>query len=193
MVILHHRLLGPLANISMRIFPLLIMALLSSHLLFGSNYSKSFYVLNGTDTIYVSGPEEILNCNHILVTEKSHNLCQIMVGGSPYSGKIHYEICRLDTTLEVFDGNVVDGFIHDGTMMEYSKTSQLIKSGQFLDNWKYGIWTTYYDNGQIQSVMKFIKFADWPVLEWDFSKEGRLIYQSNEQIQIEGRIRDAQE
>jgi len=38
--------------------------------------------------------------------------------------------------------------------------------------------------------MKFIKYADYPVIEWEYDKQGHLTYHNDEQKEIEERIKN---
>lgn len=132
-----------------------------------------------------------MNCNYLISLEKSHNKCEIVINDTLYSGRIYYHIINTDSTAQVFEGIIKDGLIQDGTILEYSKEGRLILSGQYSENWKYGIWTSYYSNGQIEAVMKFIKYADDPVVEWEYDENGQLVYHNNEQKEIEDKIENA--
>ena len=175
----------------MKTISLIILIVLSHSLLAKNIDSLNFYILNGVDTTYVKSWTQINQCNYLLSTEKSHNKCRIFINNKPYSGKITYQYENKDSTLVVFDGEFNHGFIETGTILRYSKLRQLILSGQYEDNWKFGIWTTYFDTGEIESVAKFIKGADEPVIEWEYDKSGRQGYYNNEQQEVEERIRNA--
>jgi hypothetical protein len=169
----------------MKTITFIILGLITSQLLNADNGTLNYYVLNNVDTTYVNNLSEITNCNFLISCEKSHNKCLIIINDKPYSGKIHYHISRVDSTLQVFDGNITNGLIQNGTVLRYSKSGQLILSGQYFNNWKYGMWTSYYNTGQVETIMKFIEYADYPIVEWEYDKTGRLVYHNNEQKEIE--------
>jgi len=175
----------------MKITILIILGVLSDALVWANGDTLNFYVTNNSDTIYVNDFANILVCNYLISIEKSHNKCMITIEDDLYTGKLYYQMSRADSMLQVFDGEIVDGLIKNGTILRYSTTGQLILSGQYYDNWKYGIWTSYYKNGQIESVMKFIVNADYPVVEWNYDESGRLVYHNDEQKEIEKRIKNA--
>jgi len=169
----------------MKTITFIIVGLFYCQFLWAHNDSLSYYVLNNSDTNYVNSLSDITDCNYLISTAKSHNKCPIIINGSRYSGKISYHIYRADSTLEVFDGDKMEGYIQIGTVLRYSISGQLCLSGQYSDNWKYGIWTTYYKSGKVESIMKFIKLTDEPVIEWEYDEFGLLEYYNNEQKEIE--------
>jgi hypothetical protein len=175
----------PSASIKMKIAIFIILGLFSTQFVWSSSDTLNYYVLNSVDTNFVENSVEIFKCDYLISTEKSHNKCRILINETFYSGKIYYHLIRTDSCLEVFEGEIKNGLIQNGTILRYSKTSQLILSGQFYDNWKYGIWTTYYIIGKIESVMKYIKYSDYPVVEWEYDQTGHLLYYNNEQKEIE--------
>jgi hypothetical protein len=172
------------------IITFIILSFFSSLLLGAENDSLSYYVTNNMDTIYVNKRSDITNCNYLVSLEKSHNKCEVVINDTLYSGKIYYHIVNTDSTVQVFDGIIADGLIQDGITLRYSKSGKLILSGQYSNNWKYGIWTSYYSTGEIEAVMKFIKYTDDPVVEWEYDKKGQLVYHNNEQNEIEEKIKN---
>ena len=146
-------------------------------------------ILNRVDTIDVQRVTDIFDCNYLISTEKSHNKCQVKINDSLFTGRICYRLIRTADNFEVFDGEVSNGLIIEGTVLRYSSEGQLIFTGQYNENWKLGIWTTYYVTGEIESVMKFIKYADHPVIEWEYDKDGQVTYYNDEQQEIEERIK----
>ena len=84
-----------------------------------------------------------------------------------------------------FDGYTVLGLIESGVIIKYHANGKIMMTGQYSDNWKIGIWTTYYENGKIESLNIFIKGADEPVIEKEFDINGEIIYSKNEKKEIE--------
>ncbi|MDZ4751377.1 MAG: hypothetical protein SGI87_07155 [Flavobacteriales bacterium] len=146
-------------------------------------------ILNRVDTIDVQRVTDLFDCNYLISTEKSHNKCRIKINDSLFTGRISYHILRIDDSFEIFDGEINNGLIIEGTVLRYSSEGKLILTGQYNENWKSGIWTTYYVTGEIESVMKFIKSADYPVIEWEYNKDGQVTYYNNEQKEMEERIK----
>jgi hypothetical protein len=134
---------------------------------------------------------DIHQCDYLISTDRGHNKCRITINKTPYSGNLVYLATRLDSTIEAFEGNVLNGLIQYGTILRYSRSGQLVLTGQYVDNWKYGLWTTYFESGEIESVMKFIRQADYPVVEWEYDPAGRLVYFNDEQSEVERRIRNS--
>ena len=147
-------------------------------------------VLNDIDTVEVQSSAELFDCNYLISTEKSHNKCYLKFNDSLFTGRIYYRLPTSQDSYEVFDGKISDGLILQGTILRYSLNGQLTLTGQYNENWKYGIWTTFYTTGEIESVMKFIKYADDPVIEWVYDKKGNLTYHNDEQKEIEERIKN---
>lgn len=174
----------------MKALSAVILVFASCQLSSASTDSLSYYVLYGTDTNYVSDWSAIHQCDHLISIDRSHNKCKLVVDQSPYSGKLTYRATGLDSTVQVFEGEFLNGLIQYGTVLRYSLSGQLILTGQYVDNWKYGVWTTYFDSGEIEAVMKFILQADHPVVEWEYDRAGRLVYFNDEQVEVEQRIRN---
>jgi hypothetical protein len=170
---------------------IILLGLLSGGLARASIDSLTYCVVNDSDTIYLNELSDILDCDYLKSTERSHDKCLITINGSPYTGNLDYRLNRGDSTIEYFNGEIIQGLIKDGTILRYSQTGQLMLTGQYFDHWKLGIWTSYYPSGRIESVLKFIPEADYPVIEWEYDESGLLVYHNDELKEIEERIKNA--
>lgn len=124
---------------------------------------QNMCILNRVDTIDVQSVSDISDCNYMLGTLKSHNKCQLIIDDSLIPGRITYRLPMSNDKIEFFDGEVSNGLIMEGTVLRH-RDGRLILTGQYQENWKSGVWTTYYDGGEIHTVMIFIEHADDPII-----------------------------
>lgn len=102
--------------------------------------------------------------------------------------------CTYDTLNGGFYGNVTDTFVSGKTQMTGSYSATLTKAGgkpQAMD--KHGLFTFYYDNGQVESVGEFrvgARFGNWkyffpngkPRMELNFVGDAREILFLNDSV-----------
>ncbi len=102
---------------SMKHTIIIIFGLLSGVLVRASNDSLDFYVINHSDTIYIHELATIFYCDYLISTDRSHDKCLITIDGNLYTGDIYYRLKMGDSTIELFDGEIVDGLIKNGTLL----------------------------------------------------------------------------
>jgi antitoxin component YwqK of YwqJK toxin-antitoxin module len=113
--------------------------------------------------------------------EKGHNWCQILKDSIPFSGYVKQRIVKKDSTVKVFSGILSEGYIMNGSYIEFYYNGKIKQTGQYENNWKVGIWTSYYENGQIEWLGKYIEKNDYPVVEFEYKNNGELEYFNDEE------------
>jgi hypothetical protein len=113
--------------------------------------------------------------------EKGHNWCQVLKDSIPFSGYLKRRIVKEDSTVSVFSGILSDGYIKNGSYIEFYYDGKVKQTGQYEKNWKIGIWTHYHQNGLIEWIGKYIDGADYPVVEFEYDEDGKLEYFNNEE------------
>ena len=137
--------------------------------------------------MYFTPKAGVFQCDYLVAVEKSHTICQFFAFGKTFTGHVQYRVVEPDKDISSFSGVLKDGFISKGTLVKYFQDGQVQQTGQFQESWKVGMWTTYYTSGQIQFLWKYIKGADYPVVEWEYSSTGDLIYFNDEEATIRNR------
>lgn len=145
----------------------------------------NYYVLHYQDTFYFPYNSTVIRCNHLQSLDKDHNKCEIYVNQALGNGNIEIVLCnRVDKSTTTFYGQISNGLMITGTFMIKSFDGVPLLTGQYHNNWKYGYWTSYYSNGQVQIIDKYIEEANDPVKTWEFSEEGKLTNFTDEETEI---------
>lgn len=71
------------------------------------------------------------------------------------------------------DANFSDGFIVEGSHLEYYQNGTLKLTGQYEKGYRSGVWTWYFENGKMNRIVVY-DFAE-PVKELEFDDKGNLI------------------
>lgn len=171
----------------------------------------SYHIFNKTDTVEFSLIKDTIiiidgikirskinNGNYecesgCALLEKEHDYCQVLKNGQPFTGEFSRRLVSEDSTVEVFKGNLVQGYIQDGSFVKFFSNGKIQMTGQFMNNWKIGIWNTFYDNGNIKGVFKYIVGTDYPVVEFGYTKSGELEGFRDEESKISKLIEDNKE
>jgi hypothetical protein len=164
---------------------------------FGDDSLKSSYhIYDDSDTVFfkldtlknrladgkILSESKHVDCIDIPTSiEKGHNWCQILKDSIPFSGYLKKRIVKEDSTVMVFSGILSDGYIKNGSYIEFYYNGKVKQSGQYENNWKVGIWTSYHQNGQIEWIGKYIEENDYPVVEFEYDKNGELEYFNDEE------------
>lgn len=145
----------------------------------------NYYVLNNRDTFYFPGNSTVIQCNYLQNVDKDHNKCRIYIDQKPGNGYI--EIVRynkLEEEITTYQGTLVDGFFLSGIYTIKTIEEFPVITGQYVNNWKYGLWTNYYSSGQVSSIEKYIEGASYPVKMWEYNKAGELSGYGDEEMEI---------
>lgn len=171
---------------------------LDNYLLWKSffNDSKhiSYHIFNKTDTVEFSLIQDTIilidglkfrtkinngyyKCESCLVSiDKEHNYCQVLKDGQPYTGEFSSRLVGEDSIISVFEGNLLNGYINDGSIVSFFPNGKIKMTGQFIKNWKFGIWNTYYNTGKIKEVIIYKAGYNFPLVEFRYSKFGELVH-----------------
>lgn len=145
----------------------------------------NYYILDSRDTFYFPDNSTVIQCNFLQKLDKDHNKCLIYINQKPGNGSI--EIVRNDypdKSTSVFCGTISNGLILNGTFMIKSFNGLPLLTGQYYNNWKHGYWTSYYPNGRIETIDKYIEGANEPVKTWEFNELGELKDYTDEEAEV---------
>jgi|GEM_PF-2922179 len=152
---------------------------------------RSFHIYNESDTVFfklkdlrlsLSGVNEYVDCIDIPATiEKGHNWCRVLKDTVPFSGYLKKRLIKEDSTVLVFSGTLKNGYIEKGSFIKFYHNGTVKQTGQYENNWKVGIWTSYYQNGKIEWIGKYIEEYDYPVVEFEYDENDRLDNFSDEE------------
>ncbi len=154
------------------------------------NLKKSYHIFNENDTVSfdltnskykLNGGNRNFNCLELTTLERDHNYCIILKDSIPYTGKFKSRIIRKNYTLEIFSGVLKNGLIENGSFTRFHPNGRIMATGQYYNNWKFGIWTTYYENGKMEGLYKYIEEVDYPIVEFEYKKNGELEYFNDEE------------
>jgi len=124
------------------------------------------------------------------IIEKGHNYCQILKGGVPFSGYIKIRRVKRDSAISVFSGTLKNGYIEDGSFIEFYHNGNIRQTGQYQNNWKIGIWTSFYPTGGIEFLEKYIEGTDSSMVWFDYDDSGKLVDYSDEESIMKKRIEE---
>ncbi|MCO5269024.1 MAG: hypothetical protein M9897_09035 [Brumimicrobium sp.] len=151
----------------------------------------NYYILDNRDTFYFPNNSDVIQCNYLQSLDRDHNKCKIYVNQALGNGNIEIVCCNgIDKTTTTFYGQISDGLMITGTYIIKSFNGVPLLTGQYYNNWKHGYWTSYYSNGRIQAIDKYIEGANYPVKTWGFNKKGKLIDYTDEEAEIIKRINE---
>jgi hypothetical protein len=71
------------------------------------------------------------------------------------------------------DGYYVNGSISSGSYLEYYQSGKLKLSGQFINGHRQGVWTWYFENGNINRL--FVYEIAEPIKEIEYDMNGKII------------------
>ncbi|MNV00086.1 MORN repeat variant [compost metagenome] len=108
-----------------------------------------FYVSERTDTIYFSDPGCMV---YGQTTSPTTFLYYLQNGLANGSIRIFFDFKSYSSLL---DAQFIKGSIAEGTVKEYYKNGSLKLTGQFLGGQHFGIWTWYYENGQMERLVTY--------------------------------------
>jgi len=136
----------------------------------------NYYILNDRDTFYFPNNSSVIQCDYLQSIDRDHNKCTININQKLGNGRIEIvQYHSFDKSTATFCGQISNGLFLTGTYMIKSPNGIPLLIGQYNNNWKYGYWTSYYSNGRIQTIYKYIEGADDPVKTWEFNKTGKLL------------------
>lgn len=108
-----------------------------------------FYISEKADTVYFSNLECMASRQTTTPTTFRYYLQNGLADGSV---RVFFDFQSYSSVL---DGEFVKGSLIEGTVKEYYKSGNLKLTGQFLEGQRYGIWTWYYENGQMQRLITY--------------------------------------
>lgn len=108
-----------------------------------------FYISEKADTVYFSNLECMASRQTTTPTTFTYYLQNGLADGSV---RVFFDFQSYSSVL---DAKFVEGTIAEGTVKEYYKSGDLKLTGQFLAGQRYGIWTWYYENGQMQRLITY--------------------------------------
>jgi hypothetical protein len=150
----------------------------------------NWYVLNVKDTFYFPENSTVIQCNYLHSLDRDHNKCRIYINQKLGTGNI--EIVRYnisDNSTTSYSGTISNGLYLTGTYITKSFKGFPLLTGQYVNNWKYGFWTSYFSNGKIQSIDKYIEGVNDPVKTWEYNEAGELIEFTDEETEIIKRMK----
>ncbi len=108
-----------------------------------------FYVSEKKDTVYFSNLECMASRQTTSPTTFKYYLQNGLANGSV---RIFFDFGSYSSVL---DGQFLKGSLTEGAVREYYKDGNLKSTGQFLGGHRYGIWTWFYENGQLQRLITY--------------------------------------
>jgi len=129
----------------------------------------NFYVSNYRDTIFFK------SANCIVTVEPSTPPTfkrRILDGWA--EGELQIFL-KNDSTYSWTYGSFREGVLVQGSIYQYYENDKVQLTGQYLYGHKYGVWTWYYENGQIERIVTYERAE--PIKEIEFDKQGKIIEQ----------------
>ncbi|MNJ83338.1 MORN repeat variant [compost metagenome] len=108
-----------------------------------------FYISEMADTVYFSSLDGVVVCLETTPTTFKYFLQNGLANGA---FKIFFDFRTYSSLL---DGKFVKGSLAEGTVKEHYKSGRLKLTGQLLEGQRFGIWTWYYENGQMQRLVTY--------------------------------------
>ncbi len=108
-----------------------------------------FYVSEKKDTVYFSNLECMASRQTTTPPTFKYYLQNGLANGSV---RVFFDFGNYSSVL---DGQFVKGSLTEGAVREYYKDGNLKSTGQFLNGHRYGIWSWYYENGQLQRLITY--------------------------------------
>lgn len=154
-----------------------------------NSQAEQFYILNFTDTVYVTDFPVINKC--IDRTTKISNpsmYCQLLSFGQPITGYYTENGYYGDSTRFWYSGTLQNGYYQNGEFMRFHPAKIPMICGQYSNGWKSGLWIMYSENGKVYTIYRFIEGCEDPVTEWNYNEKGELEYYNDEYPEIIKRI-----
>ena len=143
----------------------------------------NYYIIDFKDTIWFTEYSEVVKCDFTAKLDKSHNNCTFYSNKKEMNG--FFTICTINNDItQIYKGTMKNGNYENGTVSRYFENGIIQMIGQYQDNWKIGFWTTYHNNGRLDSIMKFIEGANDPVVEIEYDENGKIINSIDEEDDI---------
>lgn len=137
--------------------------------------SEQYYILNFTDTVYVTNFKVISKCiDGIVHISNPSKYCQLLSFGQPITGNYSEHGFYSDSTVFWFSGTLQNGYYQNGEYVRLYSTNTPMVSGQYVNGWKSGLWILYSERGIVTSINRFIEGCEYPVTEWNFNDNGEL-------------------
>lgn len=127
----------------------------------------NFYIKDFKDTIYFRQA----NCINQAQTTSPLTFKRRILNGYAIGFLRIYS--QNDYTYSWVDGNFTNGFIINGSHLEYYLSGTLNLTGQYENGHRNGVWTWYFENGKIKRIVVY-EIAE-PIKEMEYDNDGRLI------------------
>lgn len=137
---------------------------------------EGIYVLNFVDTVYFETYRNLLNCVSI-VTSLCNPLkyCKIQSFGKPITGHLFLSYFDEDSNKITYQGIVKNGYYFSGVFIDYFPNGTIKMTSQVENGWLSGLAMSYFEDGKIRIMERYIQEVTYSVTLWEFDKNGILI------------------
>ena len=127
----------------------------------------NFYILDFKDTVYFRAA----NC--IIQPQTTTPITFKRKVKKGYANGFIRFYFKTEDSYKWIDGEFSEGFISTGSHLEYFSNGTLKITGQYELGHRSGVWTWYFENGNINRIVIY-KIAD-PIREIEYDVEGNVI------------------
>lgn len=130
----------------------------------------NYYITDFADTVYFKHDNCLFS---IQLTSPTLTFKRKSLNG--YAEGILRIYTQYENSYSTEDGTFSDGISLSTYFIEYYNNGTIKITGQYLGGRRRGVWTWYYENGQIERIAVLKDGETWKELEFDLEK--KLIYE----------------